>query len=163
MQSLSNQFVAMDGEHGYKAGELNQIHGRRLVCTVQANCMILPAQIRSVRLVETRSRRKEDMFSFLGAADGIEFGGLRITALLFADHVVLLASSGEPLQLVLGQFAAKCEVDRGELAPPRLRTWFFWCVLKSEFPSSQLKFSTGTALQVRLPTRKVEATPPAPI
>lgn len=118
----------MDGEHGYKASELNQFHGRRPVCTVQANCRILPAQIRSVRLVETRSRRK-DKFSFLGAADGIEFGGLRITSLLFADHVVSLAPSGEPLQLVLGQFAAKCEVERGELAPPRLRTWFFWCVL----------------------------------
>lgn len=101
MQSLSNQFVAMDGEHGYKAGELNQFHGRRPVCTVQANWRILPAQIRSVRLVETRSRRKEDKFSFLGAADGIEFGGLRITSLLFADHVVSLASSGEPLQLLL--------------------------------------------------------------
>lgn len=119
----------MDREHGYKAGELNQFHGRRPVCTVQANCMILPTQIRSVRLVETRSRRKEDKVSFLGAADGIEFGGLRITSLLFADQVFLLALSGEPLQLVLGQFAAKCEVVRGGLAPPRLRTWFFWCVL----------------------------------
>ncbi|KAI3373161.1 hypothetical protein L3Q82_006482 [Scortum barcoo] len=37
------------------------------------------------------------------------FGNHRISSLLFADHVVLLASSNQDLQHVLGQFAAECE------------------------------------------------------
>uniref|UniRef100_A0A669EXX2 Reverse transcriptase domain-containing protein n=1 Tax=Oreochromis niloticus TaxID=8128 RepID=A0A669EXX2_ORENI len=42
-------------------------------------------------------------------AEGLHFGGLRISSLLFADDVVLLASSGEGLQLALERFAAECE------------------------------------------------------
>ena len=41
--------------------------------------------------------------------EGIRFGGLRIASLLFADDVVLLASSGRDLQLSLDRFAAECE------------------------------------------------------
>uniref|UniRef100_A0A8C6W0Z1 Reverse transcriptase domain-containing protein n=1 Tax=Nothobranchius furzeri TaxID=105023 RepID=A0A8C6W0Z1_NOTFU len=41
--------------------------------------------------------------------EGICFGGLRIRSLLFADHVVLLASSERDLQLLLERFAAECE------------------------------------------------------
>ena len=41
--------------------------------------------------------------------EGVEFGGRRISSLLFADDVVLLASSNSDLQLLLGQFAAECE------------------------------------------------------
>ncbi|KAL3966330.1 receptor-type tyrosine-protein phosphatase mu [Sarotherodon galilaeus] len=36
-------------------------------------------------------------------------GGLRISSLLLADDVVLLASSGDGLQLTLERFAAECE------------------------------------------------------
>ena len=41
--------------------------------------------------------------------EGIRFGGLRIGSLLFADDVVLLASSSHDLQLSLERFAAGCE------------------------------------------------------
>uniref|UniRef100_A0A3B4FLA9 Reverse transcriptase domain-containing protein n=1 Tax=Pundamilia nyererei TaxID=303518 RepID=A0A3B4FLA9_9CICH len=42
-------------------------------------------------------------------AEGFHFGGLRISSLIFADDVVLLASLGEGLQLALERFAAECE------------------------------------------------------
>ncbi|TKS64956.1 LINE-1 reverse transcriptase -like protein [Collichthys lucidus] len=41
--------------------------------------------------------------------EGLRFGGLRIGSLLFADDLVLLASSERDLQLSLEQFAAECE------------------------------------------------------
>uniref|UniRef100_A0A674PNH7 Reverse transcriptase domain-containing protein n=1 Tax=Takifugu rubripes TaxID=31033 RepID=A0A674PNH7_TAKRU len=41
--------------------------------------------------------------------EGIRFGDLRIASLLFADDVVLLASSARDLQLSLDRFAATCE------------------------------------------------------
>ncbi|TWW67452.1 R2DM Retrovirus-related Pol polyprotein from type II retrotransposable element [Takifugu flavidus] len=41
--------------------------------------------------------------------EGIWFGDLRIASLLFADDVVLLASSARDLQLSLDRFAAACE------------------------------------------------------
>ncbi|TWW59276.1 R2DM Retrovirus-related Pol polyprotein from type II retrotransposable element [Takifugu flavidus] len=41
--------------------------------------------------------------------EGIRFGDLRIASLLFADDVVLLASSACDLQLSLDRFAAACE------------------------------------------------------
>ena len=40
---------------------------------------------------------------------GLQYGGLRIPSLLFADDVVLMASSACDLQLSLGRFAAECE------------------------------------------------------
>ena len=43
------------------------------------------------------------------AAEGVGFGGPRILSLLFANDVVLLASSNSDLQLPLGRFAAECE------------------------------------------------------
>ena len=43
------------------------------------------------------------------AVEGVRFGDLRIPSLLFADDVVLLASSNSDLQLSLGRFAAECE------------------------------------------------------
>ena len=43
------------------------------------------------------------------AVEGVKFGGLWIGSLLFADDVVMLASSNRDLQLSLGRFAAKCE------------------------------------------------------
>ncbi|KAI3374936.1 hypothetical protein L3Q82_021463 [Scortum barcoo] len=41
--------------------------------------------------------------------EGVRFGNHRISSLLFADDVVLLASSGQDLQHVLERFAAECE------------------------------------------------------
>ncbi len=42
--------------------------------------------------------------------EGVWFGDHRISSLLFADDVVLLASSGLDLQRALGRFAAECDV-----------------------------------------------------
>ncbi|KAI3366683.1 hypothetical protein L3Q82_009358 [Scortum barcoo] len=41
--------------------------------------------------------------------EGVRFGNHRISSLLFADDVVLKASSGQDLQHVLERFAAECE------------------------------------------------------
>ena len=41
--------------------------------------------------------------------EGVQFGDLRIGSLLFADDVVLLASSDRDLQLSLDRFAAECK------------------------------------------------------
>ncbi|GAA6082711.1 uncharacterized protein LOC111191400, partial [Tachysurus ichikawai] len=41
--------------------------------------------------------------------EGVRFGDHRILSLLFADDVVLLASSNQDLQRALGRFAAECE------------------------------------------------------
>ena len=43
------------------------------------------------------------------AVENVRFGALGIAALLFADHVVLFASSDRDLQHSLGRFAAECE------------------------------------------------------
>jgi len=41
--------------------------------------------------------------------DSVRLGDLRIASLLFADDVVLLATSDHELQHALGRFAAECE------------------------------------------------------
>ncbi|KAI3377919.1 hypothetical protein L3Q82_009049 [Scortum barcoo] len=46
--------------------------------------------------------------------EGVRFGNHRISSLLFADDVVLLASSSQDLQHVLGRFAAECEAGWDE-------------------------------------------------
>lgn len=46
--------------------------------------------------------------------EGVGFGGLRNPYLLFADDVVLLASSYSDLQLTQGRFAAMCDVDENQ-------------------------------------------------
>ncbi|TWW62329.1 R2 Retrovirus-related Pol polyprotein from type I retrotransposable element [Takifugu flavidus] len=41
--------------------------------------------------------------------EGVEFGGRKISSLLFADDIVLLAPSNRDLQQMLGRFATECE------------------------------------------------------
>ncbi|KAL7836057.1 hypothetical protein SRHO_G00284040 [Serrasalmus rhombeus] len=48
------------------------------------------------------SRRSQGM-------EGVRFGDLRVTSLLFAEDVVLLGTSGRELQLSLDRFAAECD------------------------------------------------------
>ena len=43
--------------------------------------------------------------------EGVQFGNLRIASLLFADDMVLLASSNHDLQHALRRFAAECETS----------------------------------------------------
>ncbi|KAK3539668.1 hypothetical protein QTP70_011124 [Hemibagrus guttatus] len=50
-----------------------------------------------------------DRISRRGREEGVWFGDHRISLLIFADDVVLLASSGLDLQHALGRFAAECE------------------------------------------------------
>lgn len=42
--------------------------------------------------------------------EGFCFGGIKITSLLYADDIILLASSVGGFQLSLDCFAAECEV-----------------------------------------------------
>ncbi|KAI3355041.1 hypothetical protein L3Q82_017918 [Scortum barcoo] len=69
--------------------------------------------LRAVRSLYDRSRSLIRIAGrFLGVARGRReswFGNHRISSLLFADDVVLLASSGQDLQHVLERFAAECE------------------------------------------------------
>ena len=54
--------------------------------------------------------------------EGVRFGDLRIRSLLFADDVVLLASSGRDLQLSLDRFAAKCEAAGMKISTSKSET-----------------------------------------
>ena len=54
--------------------------------------------------------------------EGVRFGDLRIGSLLFADNVVLLASSGRDLQLSLERFAAECEAAGMRISTSRSET-----------------------------------------
>ncbi|KAI3367665.1 hypothetical protein L3Q82_026507 [Scortum barcoo] len=69
--------------------------------------------LRAVRSLYDRSRSLVRIAGrFLGVARGRReswFGNHRISSLLFADDVVLMASSGQDLQHVLERFAAECE------------------------------------------------------
>ena len=46
--------------------------------------------------------------------ESVQCGDLRIASLLFADDVVLLASTHCDFQQALGQFAAECEADESQ-------------------------------------------------
>uniref|UniRef100_A0A8C6L319 Reverse transcriptase domain-containing protein n=1 Tax=Nothobranchius furzeri TaxID=105023 RepID=A0A8C6L319_NOTFU len=62
----------------------------------------LRLEILSIKVMNRISRRSRGV-------EFVEFGGRRISYLLFADDVVLLASSSSDLQLLLGRSAAECE------------------------------------------------------
>uniref|UniRef100_A0A8C6LTA7 Reverse transcriptase domain-containing protein n=1 Tax=Nothobranchius furzeri TaxID=105023 RepID=A0A8C6LTA7_NOTFU len=57
--------------------------------------------------------------------EGICFGGLRIRSLLFADDVVLLASSERDLQLSLERFAVECEAAGMRISSSKSETMVF--------------------------------------
>ncbi|KAI3358293.1 hypothetical protein L3Q82_014672 [Scortum barcoo] len=62
--------------------------------------------VRAVRSLYDRSRKISRRSQ---GPEGVRFGNHRISSLLFADDVVLMASSGQDLQHVLERFAAECE------------------------------------------------------
>ncbi|KAK3567029.1 hypothetical protein QTP86_008977 [Hemibagrus guttatus] len=51
--------------------------------------------------------------------EGVQFGDHRISSLLFADDVVLLAPSSQDLQHALGCFAAECEAAGMRVSTPK--------------------------------------------
>ena len=59
-------------------------------------------QILFVIYIDTISRRSRGV-------EGLQVGDMKIASLLFADNVVLMASSAVDLQCSLGQFAVECE------------------------------------------------------
>ncbi|PWA30265.1 hypothetical protein CCH79_00020260 [Gambusia affinis] len=66
--------------------------------------------------------------------EGIRFGGLRIKSLLFADDVVLLASSGRDLQLLLERFAAECEAAGMAISASKSEGPFWSCYPRDPTP-----------------------------
>ncbi|KAK3512205.1 hypothetical protein QTP70_000467 [Hemibagrus guttatus] len=67
---------------------------------LQQGCPLSPVLF--IVFMDRISRRSQGL-------EGVRFGDHRISSLIFADDVVLLASSGLDLQHALGRFAAECE------------------------------------------------------
>ncbi|KAI3351316.1 hypothetical protein L3Q82_005859 [Scortum barcoo] len=66
--------------------------------------------------------------------EGVRFGNHRISSLLFADDVVLLASSSQDLQHVLERFAAECEAAGMRISTSKSEAMVLfdrkrWCAL----------------------------------
>ena len=54
--------------------------------------------------------------------DRVQFGDVMIASLLFADDVVLLASSIHDLQLSVERFAAECEAAEVRISTSKSKT-----------------------------------------
>ncbi|KAK3510218.1 hypothetical protein QTP70_030444, partial [Hemibagrus guttatus] len=67
---------------------------------LRQGCLLSPVLF--IVFMDRISRRSQGL-------EGVRFGDHRISSLIFADDVVLLASSGLDLQHALGRFAAECE------------------------------------------------------
>ncbi|KAI3351231.1 hypothetical protein L3Q82_005615 [Scortum barcoo] len=105
--------------------------------------------------------------------EGVRFGNHRISSLLFADDVVLMASSGQDLQHVLERFAAECEaagmristskseamvLDRKRVACPLQGGWrgpassggvqVFWVLFTSEGKIESVRLTGGLVSSV---------------
>ncbi|XP_048880792.1 uncharacterized protein LOC125748552 [Brienomyrus brachyistius] len=76
--------------------------------------------------------------------EGVRFGDLRIRSLLFADDVVLLASSSRDLQLSLEQFAAECEAAGMRISTSKSETM----VLSRKRVECSLRVGDGVLPQV---------------
>uniref|UniRef100_A0A8C6KM13 Reverse transcriptase domain-containing protein n=1 Tax=Nothobranchius furzeri TaxID=105023 RepID=A0A8C6KM13_NOTFU len=74
----------------------------------------------------------------------VEFGGRRISSLLFADYVVLLASSSSDLQPFLGRFVAECEATGMRISTSKSETM----VLDQERVACQLRVEREVLPQV---------------
>ncbi|KAI3377643.1 hypothetical protein L3Q82_008803 [Scortum barcoo] len=62
----------------------------------------------------------------LAGPEGVRFGNHRISSLLFADDVVLMASSGQDLQHVLERFAAECEAAGMRISTSKSKAMVLW-------------------------------------
>ncbi len=67
---------------------------------LQQGCPLSP--VRFIIFMDRISRRSQ-------GPEGVGFGDHAISSLLFADDVVVLATSDQDLQHALGRFAAECE------------------------------------------------------
>uniref|UniRef100_A0A8C6MJY5 Reverse transcriptase domain-containing protein n=1 Tax=Nothobranchius furzeri TaxID=105023 RepID=A0A8C6MJY5_NOTFU len=74
----------------------------------------------------------------------VKFGGRRISSLVFADDVVLLASSSSDLQLLLGRSTAECEVAGMRISTSKSETM----VLDRERVACQLRVGREVLPQV---------------
>uniref|UniRef100_A0A7N8Y8H8 Reverse transcriptase domain-containing protein n=1 Tax=Mastacembelus armatus TaxID=205130 RepID=A0A7N8Y8H8_9TELE len=63
--------------------------------------------------------------------EGVQFGDHRISSLLFADDVVLLAPSSQDLQRALGQFATECEAARMRISTSKSEAMKVACHLQA--------------------------------
>ncbi len=72
-------------------------------------------------------------------AESIRFGDLRIASLLFANKVVLLASSDRDLQQALGRFVAECEAVKMRVSTFKTEAMVLCCKpVDCSLPGSEL-------------------------
>ncbi|KAL7832830.1 hypothetical protein SRHO_G00298480 [Serrasalmus rhombeus] len=82
---------------GYSLGGASGVRG---TSGLRQGCPL--SQILFIIFMDRIYRRSQGM-------EGVRYGDLRVTSLLFADDVVLLGTSGRELQLSLDRFATDCE------------------------------------------------------
>ncbi|KAK3533936.1 hypothetical protein QTP70_034935, partial [Hemibagrus guttatus] len=103
------------GVHGPLLRAVRSLYNRSrsLVCIASCKSDLFPVHVGPrqgcplspvlfIVFMDRISRRSQGL-------EGFRFGDHRISSLIFADDVVLLASSGLDLQHALGRFAAECE------------------------------------------------------
>lgn len=102
--------------YGVRGSLLNAVRplydpGRSLACIASSKWDLLPGYVWSGRLFITSfvHNFKYRTFRHTQEAEGVRCRNNRISSLLFADDVVMLASSSQDLRHVLGRLAAECE------------------------------------------------------
>ena len=87
------------------------------------------------------------------AAEGVGFGGLRIPSLLFADGVILFASSNSDFQLSLRRFAAKCQAAGIRISTSKSEARNRWIAHSmsgvSRYPNRRSSSIAGSCSRVR--------------
>ncbi|KAI3357751.1 hypothetical protein L3Q82_016156 [Scortum barcoo] len=81
--------------------------------------------LRAVRSLYDRSRSLVRIAGRAGGKSGLGTTGFHLCFLLFADDVVLMASSGQDLQHVLERFAAECEAAGMRISTSKSKAMVF--------------------------------------